>query len=134
MILSRLTILAAVLAVSAVSSEAALAQGFFERLFGIRPAPTPPGSIPQQNRPLPPPPPGVPGIPPTGWVPESEGAPGPVQPSGPTPARPVAMKPPNEEIILGRDLKLNGTSGTLRVDRTPQGAMRAQITLAGTRV
>jgi hypothetical protein len=133
MTLSRLTILAAALAVFAASPGQASAQGFFERLFGLRPLPPPPASIPQ-HRPLPPPPPGVPGVPPSDWAPPNDGTPGPLQPSGPIPARPVAIKPPTEENVVGRDLKLNGTTGALRIDRAGQGALRAQITLAGAKV
>ena len=133
MIPVRLLILAAVLAVSAASPRAALAQGFFERLFGIRPAPVPPASVPQPGRPLPPPPPGAPGLPPADWVPPGDGPEGPVQPSGQAPARPVAMRPPTEDSVLGRDLKLNGTTGALRLDRGPQGVLRAQMTLTGLR-
>ena len=134
MILPRLRILAAVVAVSATCSGQALGQGFFERLFGVRPLPPPPASVPQQDRPLPPPPPGVPGVPPTGWSPESGMPEGPMQPSGPAPARPVAVRPPNEDSVVGRDLKLNGTAGTLRIERTGQGALRAQATVAGTKI
>jgi hypothetical protein len=133
MTLSRLTILAAMLAVSAALPGQALAQGFFERLFGVRPLPPPPASVPQQ-RPLPPPPPGVPGVPPTDWVPPGDGTPGPAQSSGPTPARPVAVRPPNEDGVIGRDLKLNGISGALRIDRAGQGALRAQANLAGAQI
>ena len=109
MILKRPTLLAAMLAVATASPGTAAAQGFFERLFGVRPLPPPPSQIPQQNRPLPPPPPGVPGVPPTGWEPDSGVPEGPAQSSGPAPARPVAVRPPTEEGVLGRDLKLNGT-------------------------
>jgi hypothetical protein len=131
---SRLTILAAALAISAASPGEAAAQGFFERLFGIRPAPVPPASIPQQQqRPLPPPPPGVPGVPPADWTPPGGGPAGPSQSAGPAPARPVAVKSPSEDSIIGRDLKLNGSAGALRVERG-QGGLRAQITLAGTKV
>lgn len=133
MTLPRPTIFAAVLVVSAALPGQALAQGFFERLFGIRPAPVPPASVPQNPRPLPPPPPGVPGIPPSDFGPGG-GPSGPSQSSGPAPARPVAMKPPSEEGVVGRDLKLNGTSGLLRIDRAGQGTLRAQVTLAGARV
>jgi hypothetical protein len=133
MILSRLMMIAAVLAVSAAVPGTAAAQGFFERLFGLRPLPPPPATVPQY-RPLPPPPPGVPGVPPTDWVPPGDGIPGPAQPSGPAPAKPVAVKPPSEDGVLGRDLKLNGTSGALRIDRMGQGALRAQVTLAGIKV
>ena len=131
MTLSRLTILA-VLAMSAAYPGTAAAQGFFERLFGIRPLPPPPASVPQ--RPLPPPPPGVPGVPPSDWTP-GDGVPeGPAQPSGPVPARPVAVRPPSEDGVIGRELKLNGTAGGLRLDRGAQGALRAQITLVGSKV
>jgi hypothetical protein len=133
MILFRLLILAAVLAASAASSREAVAQGFFERLFGIRPAPLPPASVPQPGRPLPPPPPGAPGLPPADWELPGGGPEGPLQPSGPSPARPVAMRPPSEETIYGRDLRQNGTTGALRIDRAAQGALRAQMTLVGSR-
>ncbi len=133
MILSRWTILAAVLATAAASPGTAAAQGFFERLFGMRPLPPPPASVPQQNRPLPPPPPGVPGVPPSDWVPDNGVPEGPMQPSGAAPARPVAMRPPTEEGILGRELKLNGIGGSLRIDRAGQG-LRAQATLAGAKI
>jgi hypothetical protein len=132
MTLLRLIIFAAALAASLALSEAALAQGFFERLFGLRPLPPPPAAVPQY-RPLPPPPPGVPGVPPTDWVPESDGTPGPLTPSGPAPARPVAVRPPSEESIVGRDLKLNGTAGSLRIERAA-GALRAQLTLVGSKI
>jgi hypothetical protein len=131
--LSRPMILAAVLAAAAAAPGPAAAQGFFERLFGVRPLPPPPASVPQQERPLPPPPPGVPGVPPSGWAPESGIPEGPVQPSGPAPARPVAMRPPTEDAVLGRELKLNGMAGSLRIDRAGQ-ALRAQVTLAGVKI
>ena len=134
MILKRPTLLAAMLAVATASPGTAAAQGFFERLFGVRPLPPPPSQIPQQNRPLPPPPPGVPGVPPTGWEPDSGVPEGPAQSSGPAPARPVAMRPPSEEGVLGRDLKLNGAAGSLRIERAGQGSLRAQVTLAGAKI
>jgi hypothetical protein len=132
MILLRLTVLAALAALPAVSSPAQ-AQGFFERLFGVRPLPPPPAPVPQQGRPLPPPPPGVPGVPPVDWAPPNDGTPGPVQPSGPAPARPVAVRPPTEDSVAGRDLKHNGIAGSLRIDRA-QGSLRAQVTLAGAKI
>jgi hypothetical protein len=134
MILKRPTLLAAMLAVATASPGTAAAQGFFERLFGVRPLPPPPSQIPQQNRPLPPPPPGVPGVPPTGWEPDSGVPEGPAQSSGPAPARPVAVRAPSEEGVLGRDLKLNGAAGSLRIERTGQGTLQAQVTLAGAKI
>ena len=124
MILKRPTLLAAMLAVATASPGTAAAQGFFERLFGVRPLPPPPSQIPQQNRPLPPPPPGVPGVPPSGWEPDSGVPEGPAQSSGPAPARPVAVRPPSEEGVLGRDLKLNGAAGSLRIERAGQGSLQ----------
>jgi hypothetical protein len=56
-----------------------------------------------------------------------------MQSSGPLPARPVAVRPPGEDGILGRDLKLNGTSGAMRIDRAGQG-LRAQVTLSGAKI
>ena len=132
MILLRLTVLAA-LAASPAFSNTAMAQGFFERLFGVRPLPPPPAPIPEPARPLPPPPPGVPGVPPVDWAPPNDGTPGPVQPSGPAPARPVAVRPPSEDSVIGRDLKLNGSMGALRIDRAA-GGLRAQVTLVGAKV
>jgi hypothetical protein len=43
------------------------------------------------------------------------------------------VRPPSDEGVIGRDLKLNGTTGVLRIDRA-QGGLRAQITLGGTKV
>jgi hypothetical protein len=44
------------------------------------------------------------------------------------------MRPPSEEGILGRDLKLNGKTGSLRIERAGQGALRAQMSLEGTKI
>jgi hypothetical protein len=45
----------------------------------------------------------------------------------------VAVRPPSEDSIFGRDLKQNGTAGTLRIERV-QGSLRAQVTLAGAKI
>jgi len=103
--LRRLPFLAAVLAALAGSSGDAAAQGFFERLFGLRPAQPsfPPQPVPQRGPFGAPPGPmqGVPGV-------EGEpGAPvGPIAPMPPAPPKPIVLKPPSEDSILGRELKL----------------------------
>lgn len=137
----RLPLLAAVLAgvlpgvfagSIGLAGEAA-AQGFFERLFGLRPAQPiyPPQGVPYPRGPYAPGPPGAPGLPPDG----EPGMPsGPVAPPAPPPARPIVLKPPNEDSVLGRELKLNGGSGSLRLERTGRTELRAQITLAGSKL
>jgi hypothetical protein len=128
---SRLLLGFAALAVSTALAGEASAQGFFERLFGIRPAPAPvpPGSIPQR--------PGVPAPSPPGPAPIAPGSPeipggpaAPAQPAAPPPPKPIALKPPSEDSVIGRDLKLNGTRGTLRIERAGAG-LRARVTLQG---
>lgn len=112
----RLSILLAFAAILA-GQEAVQAQGFFERLFGLTPA-----------RPLPPP--VYPGAPAPDAPPAEEpkrAAPPPVQ------ARPVALRVPTEDGILGRDLKLNGAGGSLRIDRTARSDLRARLTIGGRR-
>src|SRR4051794_32887212 len=128
---SRLLLGFAVLAVSTALAGEASAQGFFERLFGIRPAPAPvpPGSIPGR--------PGVPAPSAPGPAPAAPGAPegpggppAPTQPAAPPPPKPIVLKPPSEDSVIGRDLKLNGTSGTLRIERAG-GGLRAKAILQG---
>lgn len=117
------------LALAAAPVEAARAQNFFEMLFGIRrpppPPPMPPASV---GRPPPPPaeyPPSAHGGPPE--------APGGYQPSGPPPPRPVVLKVPTEEGVLGRELKLNGSAGSLKLERA-RTDLTARLTLAGTKI
>lgn len=101
------------------------AQNFFERLFGITPQPAPrqgpPPAYPYNNAPPP-----VPGdLSPGGD--EVRRA-----PAAPVQARPVSIKAPSEESVVGRDLKLNGINGSLRLDR--QGSdMKLRLTLIGRR-
>lgn len=52
-------------------------------------------------------------------------------PRSPAQARPVAVKLVTEEAVLGRELKLNGSAGSLRLERA--GEIKARIRLAGTR-
>lgn len=129
----RLPLLAAVLAGSLGLAGDAAAQGFFERLFGLRPAQPiyPPQGVPQPRGPFAPGPPAAPGLPPEG----EPGMPsGPVPPAAPPPAKPIVLKPPSEDSVLGRELKLNGGSGSLRLERTGRSELRAQITLAGSKL
>lgn len=120
MIRSRLPIL--VLALTLVGGGAH-AQGFFERLFGLVPSrPEPP---PVYRRAPPPPPPGE-SL--DGFPPEGPAAP---RASAPVQARPVAVRAPSEESVLGRELKQNGSSGSMRIERTGTGDYRIRMTLLG---
>ena len=133
MTLRRLPILAAVLAALAGSTGEAAAQGFFERLFGLRPAQPsfPPQPVPQRG-PFGAPPGPMPGVP---GVEGEPGAPlGPIAPMPPAPQKPIVLKAPSEDSILGRELKLNGSGGSLRIERTGRADLRAQITLAGSKI
>jgi hypothetical protein len=126
--LSRLSPVLALVAAMTVLAGEAQAQGFFERLFGLRPVQPmyPPGNVPQPSGPRAPAPGPLPGGPP-----EEAGVPsGPVQPAAPPPPKPVVLKPPTEESVVGRELKLNGGSGSLRLDRAGR-ELKALITLAG---
>jgi len=133
MTLRRLPILAAVLAALAGSTGEAAAQGFFERLFGLRPAQPsfPPQPVPQRG-PFGAPPGPMPGVP---GVEGEPGAPvGPIAPMPPAPPKPIVLKAPSEDSILGRELKLNGSGGSLRIERTGRADLKAQITLAGSKI
>jgi hypothetical protein len=124
----RLVLLIAALAAPVTVPRDAVAQGFFERLFGIptRPAPPPlpPASVPVPRGPQveQPGPPGAPG--------EASVPSGPVAPREAPTARPVAAKPVSDESVLNRDLKLNGRSGNLRIERAG-AALRLRATLEG---
>ncbi|MDB5589711.1 MAG: hypothetical protein JWR86_236 [Enterovirga sp.] len=107
----RLPVLFAALVLAAGPAHA---QGFFERLFGITP-----------DRPAPsaPPAPAAPADTP------AEGPPRYVPP--PVQARPVALRVPVEDAVIGRELKKNGSGGSLRIERTGRSDLRARLTLAG---
>ena len=130
----RLSLTAAAVAGSLGLAADAAARGFFERLFGLRPAQPvyPPQPIPQPRGPY--------GVPP-GPAPYPGGAPppegeltGPSGPVAPPPPKPIVLKAPTEDSVIGRELKLNGGAGSLRLERTGRADLRAQITLAGTKV
>ncbi len=102
------------------------AQNFFEELFGIGRAARPP--VPPRGVPGPPPPP-QPGEPlPEGAAPPAAEAPRPA-----APPKPVVLKAPGEDAVLGQDLQLNGLSGKLKLERGAQG-LSARISLPGTKV
>ena len=119
--------LAAALSVAAVlGPPPARAQNFFERLFGIKPdrPPVPPRSVPEGGQPAPPPAasPGEPGQP---------AADAPKAP--PVPMRPVVLKTPSDEGVLGQDLLLNGLTGGFKLERSG-GAVIARVKLPGTKI
>lgn len=129
--LSRLRMPLAVLAALLAVAGEARAQGFFERLFGIRPQQPmyPPGSVPQPSVPRAPAPAPVPSpSAPQGGPPEEASIP--AQPTAPAPPKPIVLKPPSEDSVVGRELKLNGGAGSFKIDRAGRD-LRAQITLAG---
>jgi len=118
--------LAILVAALTAAAGGAQAQNFFELLFGIKPA-RPPQEQPQQPAFRRPPDPA-----PQSDLPFDE----PRRQSAPAaPAVPkvASVRAPNEESILGRDLKQNGSNGSLRIERTSRGDMRVKLTLVGRR-
>ena len=115
----------AVAAPAMLVAPPARAQNFFERLFGIKPErpPVPPRGVPEAP---PSPVPGAPGEPGQTTAPEGP------RPA-PQPARPVVLKAPSEDGVLGQDLQLNGLSGTLKLERAGT-AVTARIKLPGTKI
>ncbi|MEE7502366.1 hypothetical protein [Methylobacterium mesophilicum] len=105
----------AVAAPGMLAAPPARAQNFFERLFGIKPErpPVPPRGLPE-------PAPGAPAAP---------EAPRPA----PAPARPVVLKTPSEDGVIGQELQLNGLSGSLKLERSGT-AVTARIKLPGTKI
>ncbi|MCJ2050570.1 hypothetical protein [Methylobacterium sp. J-070] len=116
----------AVAAPAMLAAPPARAQNFFERLFGIKPErpPVPPRGVPEAA-----PPPTAPG------APGEPGQPAPPEASrpAPQPARPVVLKTPSEEGVLGQDLQLNGLSGSLKLERSGT-AVTARVKLPGTKI
>ncbi len=111
----------------AVPVTEAVAQNFFEELFGIGKAakpPAPPRGVPPAGAPQPGTllPPGAPGDP-AAEVPKP----------APAPLRPVVLKTPAEDNILGQELMLNGLTGSLKIDKAGTAAT-ARITLPGTKI
>lgn len=116
--------LSLLIAASLVGAGEVQAQNFFERLFGIAPS--------RPSPPPPPPPAATFSAPAPQGLPADEPAPRRAAPA-PSPARPVAIKAPNEETVLGRDLKQNGTNGSLRLDRPARSDLRLRLTVVGRR-
>jgi hypothetical protein len=117
---------AAVAAPALLAAPPAQAQNFFERLFGIKPErpPVPPRGLPEAPAPVPAPgAPGEPGQPPAAEAPRP----------APQPARPVVLKTPSEDGVLGQDLQLNGLSGSLKLERSGT-AVTARVKLPGTKI
>lgn len=111
----RLPLLVAALSLAAADASA---QNFFERLFGITPSRPPP---PMYNAPSQPPP-----DMPIDDAPR-RAAPAPAVP------RPVAIRAPNEDAVIGRDLRQNGANGSLRIERAGRGDLRVRLSLLGRR-
>ncbi len=59
---------------------------------------------------------------------------GSMSPSAPPAPRPVVLRPPGEDTVLGRDLRLNGAEGSIRLERTGRDELKAQITLVGSKI
>ncbi len=119
----RRTGLAILVAALTAASGGAQAQNFFELLFGIKPARPPQEQQQPAFRRPDGPPPEMPFD-----EPRRQSA-----PAAPAVPRVASVRAPNEEAILGRDLKQNGANGSLRIERTSRGDMRVKLTLVGRR-
>ena len=105
---------------AAIAPEPAFAENFFERLFGVRrepPPPPPPAPVPAEAPP----------------AAEGEGARAVVPAAPAAPRQPVVLKTPAEDNVYGQELKLNGLTGSLKIERTATGAV-ARVTLPGTKI
>ncbi|WP_174873174.1 hypothetical protein [Enterovirga aerilata] len=114
--------LAILVAALTAAAGGAQAQNIFELLFGIKPS-RPPQQPPAYQRPEPAPPPEMPFDEPRR----------PSAPAGPALPRVGSVKAPSEDSVLGRDLKQNGSNGSLRIERTSRGDLRVRMTLVGRR-
>ncbi|HEY8563930.1 MAG TPA: hypothetical protein VIL65_00390 [Beijerinckiaceae bacterium] len=74
----------------------------------------------------------APGAPPGPDQPAPGAPPAPRPDPGPPVARPVAIKAPSEDAVVGKELKLNGRAGSLRLERAGKD-LKARLTLAGTK-
>jgi hypothetical protein len=113
----RLPLLVAALCLAA---SGASAQNFFERLFGLTPSRPEPPPV-QRQAPQAPPPEGL----------GDDNARKAALP--PAPAKPVAIRAPSEDTVVGRELKQNGATGSLRIERTGTSDYRVRLTLLGRR-
>ncbi|HEX8416290.1 MAG TPA: hypothetical protein VF641_01675 [Methylobacterium sp.] len=112
----------------ALPATEAGAQSFFEELFGIGRAAKPP--VPPRGVPG-----GAPPVPPGPAAPAEPGAPGDpaAEAPRPAPAKPVVLKSPAEDNVVGQELMLNGLTGSLKLERAGTG-MTLRATLPGTKV
>jgi hypothetical protein len=123
--IKRLTILLVAVAVSAGGAQA---QNFFERLFGVTPSrPAPPAYEYQQPAPV------RQRAPPPERLPYDDEPPARRTPAAPVQARATSIRAPADESVLNRELKQNGSNGSLRISRTASGAYRAEMTIVGRR-
>lgn len=122
-------LLGAALGAATALPPAAQAQNFFEELFGIGRAARPP--VPPRGVPggAPPPSAPMPGDP----LPADPGAPAAEAPRPAAPPKPVVLRVPGEDAILGQELQLNGLAGKLKLERAGT-ATTARITLPGTKI
>ncbi|GJE59660.1 hypothetical protein [Methylobacterium trifolii] len=117
------------LAAALALPQPAAAQSFFEELFGIGRAakpPVPPRGVPN-GAPSPSEP--IPGTP----LPSGDPAAPSAEAPRPAPARPVVLKVPSEDGILGQELLRNGLAGSLKLERAGT-ATTARIKLPGTKI
>lgn len=117
-----LRILLPIAALAFLPGEAS-AQNFFEKLFGLdRPArpPAPPQNVPVA------PPPSPDGLPPGDAVA--------AEPKPVVPRQPVVLRSPAEDNVNGQELKLNGLTGALKIERASGGGATATVTLPGTKI
>lgn len=55
-------------------------------------------------------------------------------PEAKAPAKPIVVKPPSEDAILGRPLSFDGAKGTMQFDRAAKGVTLSKLTLPGERL
>ena len=115
--------LATLVAALTATAGGAQAQNIFEMLFGIKPS-RPPQEQPVYRRP--PPEPRAPEMP-------MDEVRRPTAPAAPAPPKVGSVKAPSEDTVIGRELKQNGSNGSLRIERTGRGDLRAKLTLVGRR-
>ena len=118
----------------ATSSSEAQAQNIFELLFGRPPQqpvqPVPTGSVGLPRAPSP----GQAARPGGGGAGEEGPSAAPGVPYAPPQPKPLVLKAPTEDGVVGRELKLNGAGGSMRIERSARGDYTARLTLAGAKV
>lgn len=61
----------------------------------------------------------------------SDEAPRRAAPAAPAAPKPIAVRAPSEDSVLGRDLKQNGSTGSLKLERTQRGDVRLRLSVVG---